>query len=629
MSLMLLFMLGGCGKLETMSIDTKLNINSSFDGERVMSMTMTSDVVDALFEGDTELMRQTIEKYCPTDMGCTIETSGDDVSIRFVIPFASLSEYQMKISTILNSDDNPNKDTVDASVYYDYSDTMFKHGYVIEESFDSTDLFYWLTGAIKTEFPQYEDKDLSALYALGTNTLVFDETQIECGEKISYSTMESTAFKSAAVTVDLTADDGTYSGQVALVLDRDKYDQLQTLTMNEQMQSLAAEDIHYTVSLTNTEKTYTYSFTAENETQFAGYLNTIFHSQDAVFSVSYEQDDSAALQAKQTISVYANAGYYVDFSDDASAMKWIFKVASGFRLEDVADQYSFLESSSDEAVENGHLITLTTDASDQLTVTLGTDINLKQITVTTKVHSQNDFERHIVFCISEDMDELVGGNLVNLIKERVNNYITYERTEDGLNHTVNYEVTIRSDSAEQLAKLTCGFLDANDVSYNSTMSGGPDDHNSLKEIGMSYSDKIDFTQFLGGSEVEDGITYAFEYPKNYTVYLGDTEEYENVLTERNTFSFVTRNKSISIDSWAKKANIMGMIQLGLWYISLAVMLAFILINIPVIFKCVKNKSIDLSAIGLFTRKGYAIVTIFTVAAVFFVIASIRLIFRIY
>ena len=48
LAMLLLMMLGGCGKMETMTVNTQLNINRNFDGERVMTMTMTSSVVDKL-----------------------------------------------------------------------------------------------------------------------------------------------------------------------------------------------------------------------------------------------------------------------------------------------------------------------------------------------------------------------------------------------------------------------------------------------------------------------------------------------------------------------------------------------------------------------------------------------------
>ena len=628
-SLLMLLMLGGCGKMETMTINTQLNINRNFDGERVMTMTMTSSVVDKLFDGDRDLMRQTIEKYCPSDMGCSIEDAGDNVNIRFVIPFASLTDYQIKISNILNSDSNPNKGQVSPSVYYDYSDTMFKHGYVIEEGFKSTDLFYWLEGAIKTEFPEFEDTDLSALYTAGSNTLVYEGTEINCGETVKYSTMESTAFKNVTITTDMTADDGTYQAEVELVLDRDKYDLLQTSEINAKMQEIAGETLHYTVSLTNSEKIFRYSFTASTDAQFVAYLNQIFNSTDSEFSVGYEQSEDAALQARKLIQCYVNAGYYVDFSDAESTLTWIFKVDDGYRLENVADKYGYMQSSEDVSQNEEHSIKVVSAASDEITVQLGTDINLTSISVSTVVHSEKNLERTFEFCLADDMDALAGTNLMNLIKERVNNFMTYERQEDALDKTVLYRVTIKADSAELLAKLTCGFLDGNDVSGRSEMSGGMNEQNTLKQIQMHYSDKVDFSQFLGGSEVTNGILYTFEYPSSYTASLTDSDEYENVSTERNHFSFITRNKSIVVKSYAQKANVMGIIQQILWYVSVAIILVLILFNIPTAIKCIRRKHIDLQELGLFTKKGYILTTIAAVTVVVFVITSIRLIFKIY
>ena len=54
--------------------------------------------------------------------------------------------------------------------------------------------------------------------------------------------------------------------------------------------------------------------------------------------------------------------------------------------------------------------------------------------------------------------------------------------------------------AQALSELTCAFLDGNAQSGNSSLSGGQSDENRLNQITYQYTDKIDLTLFLGGSQ---------------------------------------------------------------------------------------------------------------------------------
>lgn len=611
-----------------MVIDTELKINSNFDGERIMKTTMDKTVLDTLFDGDTELLRRMIEKYCPKDMTCTVAASGDDVSINMVIPFASLNEYKEKVYRILVNESNPDKDTIDPAVYYDYANTMFKNGYAIEESFRSIDMFYWLISAIKTEFPKFAEEDLSALYTTGTTKLVYNGTSIDTGDYINYNHMESNAFKRIHVTTDLDESTNTYNGRVELTISRDAYDNLKMGNLDERMRALVEDDMTLSTTLANTEKSYLISFEAKTISIYKRYMNQIFDSNNTVFEIEEEKIENEALKSRKFVTLYVDSGNYIDFTQSDTEVIYTLNMVGNYTLDDCQSRDSYIESSRFEAVDNQSTAVVHMSADDQITFVLGTDVAVDKIDVYTKIYNPYKIERQIAFYLTKSRDDLIGESLTARIEERLNNFMSFEKQDVG-DGMLKYVVTINADSTQKMAQLTCTFLDGNASSGFSTMSGGLVDGDKLRMTNMSYNDKVDFSGFMGGSAVEKGINYIFEYPQRYVAQFMDSSEYENVEEKQNIISCTTFNKTLSIETSAQKTNWNGIIQLFIWYLALAIILIMTLFNMPFIFRCVKTKHVNWNDIGLFTQKGYTIVTIFTVAAVAFVITSIRLLFKIY
>ena len=58
-------LLCGCQKDQTITVNTQLVINSSFDGERVMTASVGQAALDGLFDGNVDLLQSMIERYCP------------------------------------------------------------------------------------------------------------------------------------------------------------------------------------------------------------------------------------------------------------------------------------------------------------------------------------------------------------------------------------------------------------------------------------------------------------------------------------------------------------------------------------------------------------------------------------
>lgn len=610
----------GCQKDQTITVNTQLIINSSFDGERVMTASVSQTALDGLFDGNVDLLQSMIERYCPVDMSCRAEAAQDGAVVTMSVPFATYEEYQKKIETILAGAG----DGVNDSVYYEYSDNLFKTGYTIEERFCSEDLFYWLNDALKQEFSSLANEDLSDLYQEGTTELVFNGTAVPTEKYISYSTMQSHGFKSMAVET-IVHDDDTIEASVALTIS--EANEAMISDLDTTMNRLVPEDGKMAIRTVSGEKTYTISFVALSIQSYIRQMNEILHQDNTVFEMNEQQDNTQTLRANQNIVQYADASYFVDYAQPDASVSYTVQLPGDLSFETCESKNGYMTASSYETGDTSSMAVVTMNPSDEITFIFGADISLEEIDVYTKVNNNHDLQRQITFSLLSDKDAVVGENFMARIQERLNDHITCEREEK--DDLVVYTVTIHADSTEQMASQTSWFLEGSETSETTALAGGINEKNSLNRIRYAYDDRLDFSGFLGSSQSTNGIIYMFEYPSGYHASFVDASAYEDVAETGNTLVCRTFNKTVSIDTSAWKRNTEGMILQILWYASLAGILLSILFSLPNLIRCAKARHFSAEEMEMYSRKGRVVVTIFAICAVVFVIDSIRLLFGVY
>lgn len=610
----------GCKNVRTITIDTRLEIDSNFDGERVMSALIDKNTLDAIFDGDVSKLQTMIENYCPVEMSCRASAEDDGSAvIEMSVPFASYDEYKNKIGSILKEAEN-----VNPAVYYEYSNNLFKSGYTIEEKFCSADLFYWLTGALKTEFSSLKDEDLSNLYTNGKTELVFNGQTVETDSYISYTTMASHGFKSMHAYTTINEDE-TLTASVELTISRENKETIGEL--DAIMEKTASSGISMMTKRTSDDITYVYSFDAISLSNYISHMNTILHTDNTVFEITTEQDDTQTLKAKQYIHQYLDASYFVDYSIADAGVSYSVTLPGKLSFDSCDGDGGYITDTDFTSDEKTTTAVVTMNPSDEVTIGFGTDISLEKIDVRTKVYNDHKLERNISFYLLKDKDELIGANFTEKLGAHTNENISFEKEDD--NDTVTYHVTITAKSAEEMSKLTAMFLNGSKSAQDISMSGGINEKNSLHKIRYAYSDMIDFSAFLGGSDVTDGIVYTFEYPGGYTAAFEDASAYEEVSQNGNILTCKTFNKTVSVKTTAQKANAEGYILQILWYLSLVGILLSILFSLPNLIRCAKARCFLGEELELYTKKGYIIVTVFAVSVVVFIIASVRLVFGVY
>ena len=111
-----------------------------------MKAVLSAREFDLLFGGDLEGLNQLLTDNAPTDMNAQAQMlDGGDVEITLSIPFTSYNEYYSKIRAIFSGSASYDADNM-PSVYFEYSDSLLKKGFIIEENFTSTELFFLADG---------------------------------------------------------------------------------------------------------------------------------------------------------------------------------------------------------------------------------------------------------------------------------------------------------------------------------------------------------------------------------------------------------------------------------------------------------------------------------------------------
>lgn len=142
---------------ESISVSTRLTIDSSFSGERKITYTVPSGIFESGSEEEKNF-DYIIKNYCPKDMEYRKDSAGDKIEYIFTVSFSSKSDYENKLTSIFGRD---------TSITFSNNDTVFMSGWLLEENFESISLLYWINQGIQKE--GYNNK----LYLPTTNADTF------------------------------------------------------------------------------------------------------------------------------------------------------------------------------------------------------------------------------------------------------------------------------------------------------------------------------------------------------------------------------------------------------------------------------------------------------------------------
>lgn len=635
-AILMVLMLAGCsGNFSSIAIDTTLTVDTSFNGSRVMTAEIPAAVYKYAFGSNVDALEDVISKYTPGDMYCLADENEDgSARIEMHIDFASRNEYQKKIETICSG--NKSETAIKPVITFDYSRSMLKNGYTIEENFTSLDLFYWLSEALITEYPALEGKDVSEVFELGKTEVVFDGQTIEMDGNIQISNIVSNAFDGLSVAATLNEDESidaeiTYvvSNKIVASLG----DKLETM-----MDELLPEGADLTYQDDESTRTYTITFHRDTFDAYITGMNKALRANNTVFEVTTE-GDTDSLAAKKTVKQYYDGSYFLDFTDENTVMAYILRVSPEYTVESCTGVYGYLRGESSSYGKDNCEITMTVASSDEVNTVLGFAVDIDEVDITTDIHSSTRIERTIDFKLSTDADVLIGSS----IKERLDaaaaqwaetGKMTVKR--DAVISNVQYSIWMEADSAEELTAMTLAVLgssseddNSNDELTGSLFAGGPEKHKNPWRMHYNIEDTLNLSKFLRGSQVSKGIRYKLTYPKYYRASFVETNMFEDAAADGAVITCSTYNKVLTVKSTAEKANIEGIVIFGLWAASLILLIILAVLNLTHIVYFISNKKLDIDGAALFKGKYLRMLAVAGVAIVCFVFMTIRLLFKIY
>ena len=635
---LLLFLMAGCtGQIGSMEINTVLSVDHSFKGERLMTAQIPAVVYSRVFDKDSSTLKKVIDDYSPGDMYCTVkEQDSGGAVIEMHIDFASAKEYQKEITTICQG--NKAKDAVKPVVTFDYSASALKNGYTISENFDSLALFYWLSDAIAAEYPAYADMDLENVFTLGSTRLVLDgeEIDLQGADIINVSTIDSHAFESIRIIAAL-GEDESIDAEIEYVVSNkvvaDLGDKLEKL-----MQGIVPKDGTLLSFEGDTARTYKLKFSSANLQSYTTAMNKALGTNNTLFTVS-SGEESENFAGSKDITMYYDGSYFLDFTDKKANMTYVLKVPSNYTVESCKGAFGYLGDYDATYSENYCEITMALTAPDEIKASLGFVVDINSVDIKTTVNSEWQIERTITFKLATDADKVIGDRMkarFDTVKAKWPEQMSVD--SNSLISSVEHSITMKAESVDQITEMTRAVLGESDLDSESTsasqaehsrMTGGEEPRTNPLQIRFSLEDTLNFSKFLEGSKVTEGINYELTFPLRYRANFSENTAFEEVKTDGQTISCISYNKILSVRSTAVKYNIQGIVILLLWVISFVICAIIVFIDFTPILRFLQRKDTGEEAQQLLHGKRKVRTTLLIIFMVCFVIMSVRLIFKIY
>lgn len=190
-------LLSACGA----RIDTRLTVDSSGSGQRVMTLTLDSDQDSVL--GGVDALDASIRRHKPDVIdysGISAGPEGEWIAT-FTVTFADPEEYREKMIALLAaSDQSWSQENV-----FVVEESMFVSGASIDETFDSADLLEWMFAGLVAD-GVVDESDEGNMRETGETTVVYDGVTYENYSPITFSEMTDRGFDSVEMETVLGAD---------------------------------------------------------------------------------------------------------------------------------------------------------------------------------------------------------------------------------------------------------------------------------------------------------------------------------------------------------------------------------------------------------------------------------------
>lgn len=609
----------GCTGNQKMTIDTTLQLNSTFQGKRKMSAVVPDSVFRQVFHGDIDEIQGFVTENCPSTLLCSADETDEGVEITMTMEFISLNDYTNKVGQILGKT---------PGIYYDSANSVFKNGFMIQENFSSLDLFGWLVEALKVSYKQFDNLELDDIFQMGTTMVQYDGRTFETTDQIHVEDMESLTFDSISAEITMNQDD-SYKVALNFIVDQNTYYQMGD-DMDKAIKDLVPAGGVYEVTDVNEQRVYTIGFSAYNDDTLVSQLNSVLKTKSCKFDVTETGDEDDPFRARKEITLYLDGSYFLDFSKEETELLYKVNVGAEYAFDSCESVTGFLRNYSYSNDAKYTSICMTVGPSDEVYVGLTYAVDIQKLEIDTKIINDSSYVRTFKFSFDSEQADLVGENFEKRLRARMDEDMVLNLSDSDSSSI--YSVQMTGTTLNELSMKTSHFLDGSvnedAESFTSVITGGKSDKKQIKTCTYVYEDTINLERFLGSATVSEDIVYHIEYPKGYAASFDETG-YGNMDARKNSLTCTTRNPIIIVRSRGETTNIVGITQLLLWWASMLLTVLSLLLNIRHIAGYLRRREKYLLKVDLFKGKRLAILTIGIVAFTVFLFTTFRLIFRIY
>ncbi|MDQ5983795.1 MAG: hypothetical protein RUMPE_00823 [Eubacteriales bacterium SKADARSKE-1] len=472
-----LFFISGCNS-KSIIVNTALNIDSSFCGNRTISLEFPKDLVDPNSAQAINL-EETIFKSCPNILTFEKNQNTNTTIYTFTLNFDSATDYISKIETLTSRP---------VTVNFFCGNTPLTNGLRCEEDFDSKELFSWLYNACKNG-SNLSSLDIN-LKCAGTK-LVANGKEFWTSNKISVSNVNFQPVEKISIYTKNNFD-GTFNRTIKFSFSKETVNSLGN-KLTEYMAEKTPENIGSCGWIyLDGAREYIISYTNLNLDELSQYTNSIFNT-DSCHKICYQTDINQSTLFKK-VDVFQDSLDLSAFSSDEKNVNLEYKYDTA---TEKAKQYLDGQLQDiGELCDNSFCLNTKTSGL-RLYIPNSTDYKIEGIDFKLNYLENNNFEKSIYLKYNKDDKEPISYTQWYLNEKNID--AEQETYEAGSNNIYKILKIGNPSEISQLGKDVFG--DGNSVSYTFE-NYNFNIHNSTK-----IKDNVRLSKILTGGNKTTPITY--------------------------------------------------------------------------------------------------------------------------
>ena len=335
--LLAVFVLSSCSQSESRKVtyETQLSFSKAFAGTRTVKVTYPSTIVSPGSD-KAETLDRLIRTNCPEVMKYTSDTSTGDVVYTFELAFSSFSDYNSKLASVLGS--RP-------VVTFSDPDTVLTQGWRIEETFQSSQLFGWLTTAAHAE--QISDYDTESEET--NTTVIFAGSSTKSEPVISINKL--TGYPIKKILIDTVNKKTVYDRTVTFQVSQKTFDSLGD-KLTEYFKSITYPGTQIEWRVENNEYSYTVYFTDITAKQLEGYTNKLFSSVYGDASYVDKTVGSTALAYQNSFTETLDFSNYISDNNSDVPVEYRYSIKDNAQLDECRVYQNFEWVNSDSLLDD-------------------------------------------------------------------------------------------------------------------------------------------------------------------------------------------------------------------------------------------------------------------------------------